>query len=232
MSSLSRKGLRVDDKKIERVKNWPRPKTVKEVRAFMGFVNYYRRFIKNLSIIANPLYALTKKENETFIWKQEQEDAFLKIKEKLCSTEVMKFPDFNKPFRLTTDASKIGYGAILEQEDDNGEIRPVAFASKTLPEEATRYTTTELELGAMRWAARHYKYYLLGKREFEIYTDHQALAGKLKSSEHQSTRINNYLQDLSPYNFVIKYVPGKVNQAADKLSRKEPIPKKTKIKAD
>jgi hypothetical protein len=216
---VSREGLRVDEKKIEKVKNWPRPTTVKEVQAFMGFVNYYRRFIEKISNIAGPLYKMVKKENPKWEWTDEQEKAFNLIKELLCSTQVMRYPDFTKPFRLTTDASKTGLGAVLEQVEDNGEVRPIAFASKSLNPAEIRYSTTELELYAIKWAMAHFRHYLMGK-PFEVYTDHQALTGIVKLKDQQNSRINRYLHYMTEFDYKIKYVPGKANKAADALSRK------------
>jgi hypothetical protein len=217
--TVSRTGLKVDPKKIDKVKEWPKPRTVREVRQFMGLVNYYRRFVQDLSKIGRPLYALTK-EGTTFKWGEDCETAFQLIKELLCSTQVMSYPNFNKPFRLTTDASKTGLGAILEQEQDDGTVRPIAFASKSLLDTETRYTTIELELYAVKWGVKHFRHYLMNGKKFEVYTDHRALAGTIKHQDELSSRVNKWLEYLTQYEYTVTYIKGRSNKAADALSRK------------
>jgi hypothetical protein len=224
---ITRNGLEVDPKKIDKVKNWPVPTKRKEVQRFMGFVNYYRRFIPYIATIAKPLYKLTKKDAD-FDWDEEHQKAFEQIREKLCSTEVMALPDFTRKFRLTTDASATGLGAVLEQVDDNGKARPIAYASKVLKDAETRYSATELELYAIAWAMKYFNQYLEG-REFELHTDHQPLLGQLKVSPLQSARKNKWINQITLYTFKAYHVKGKQNVVADALSRKDKEPSKPKL---
>jgi hypothetical protein len=224
---VSTDGLKVDPAKIEKVKEWPRPRNVKEVQQFMGFVGYYRRFIENSAVIAKPLYNLCKKDAE-FKWTENCQTAFELMKEVLCSAKVMRYPDFKLPFILTTDASGIGIGAILEQEE-NGVRKPVAYGSRTLREEETRYTTTELELGAIKWTVKHFKYYLY--KPFTVYTDHKALTGILRHQDELSSRINRFTTYLQQCPITILYKEGKANKAADALSRRIQIHEEKQIKA-
>ena len=114
---VSERGCEPNPDKVVAVKNFPRPRTVTHVRSFTALAGYYRRFIKDFSKIAKPLYDLTKK-NTKFVWGEKQEEAFETLKQKLCEALILQFPDFNKKFTLTTDASDYAVGAVLSQEKD------------------------------------------------------------------------------------------------------------------
>ena len=115
---ISADGIEVDESKISVIKNWPTPKNIKEVRQFQGFCNYYRRFVQGYSKISHPLHSLLKKD-QIFNWTDECENAFQTLKIALTSTPLLAFPDINKPFIFTTDASTTAIGYILSQKDDN-----------------------------------------------------------------------------------------------------------------
>ena len=108
--------IKTDPKKIEAVKEWAVPKTKKELQAFIGFLNYYRRFIKDFSKIARPLHLLTG--NKPFVWVKEQQEAFVRLKEALCSRPVLYLPSDDDPFRIETDCSQYAMGGILSQHID------------------------------------------------------------------------------------------------------------------
>ena len=128
---ISKDGVSPDPAKISVVKNYPRPKSTKEVRGFLRFCNYYRKFVKNFSEIAKPLAQLTSK-NKPFTWGDEHDKAFNILKDRLCNEPILlQYPDFNKEFTLTTDASNVAVGSILSQQKD-GFDHPVADFSKTL----------------------------------------------------------------------------------------------------
>lgn len=111
----SEKGVEPDTKLTEVVRTFPRPKHAKEIQSFHGLANYYRKFIKDFANIASPLYKLTK-INESFVWTEECEKAFIQLKQALITKSVLAYPDFDKDFTITTDASKVAVGAILDQE--------------------------------------------------------------------------------------------------------------------
>ena len=222
---VSREGIKVDPEKVEKVKNWPRPTTTKHIQQFMGLVGYYRRFLKDLSKIAGPLYKLTRKDKDTgktqpFEWTETQEKAFNIIKEMLISAEVMVYPDFNKQFFITTDAAKVGLGAVLQQKDENGKLKPIAYASKSLVEAEGRYSATELELLAIVWAVRKWNPYI-ANTQFTVYTDHKPLAGLIKQQSPLESRINRLVSKLAGYNITIEHISGKSNCVADALSRRK-----------
>ena len=120
----------MDPTKLKAMEQWEPPKSVKAVRSFIGFCNFYQKFILNFSALARPLHDLTKK-GVTFHWRKEQDDAFVKLKEMFLSAPVIKMPDTAKPFFVMTDASLTASGGILMQKDSNGDLHPCAYHSAT-----------------------------------------------------------------------------------------------------
>ena len=165
--TLTTTGIKPNNAKVEAVKNFPRPTCAKEIKRFIGLVNFYRRHIKDLGIIVQPLTELTKKDRTTgntvaFVWTDKCETAFQEIKEKLTTAPILQFPDLTKEFFLWTDASQVGFGAVLEQENSDGVRLPVAFASKPTNQAQAKYSVTELEVAALIFALEHFEVYLLG----------------------------------------------------------------------
>ena len=154
--------------KLSAVQNIKQLKTVKDVQSFLGLAGYYRKFIKNFSSIARPLIKLTQKDT-IFDWTLNCEKAFYDLKNALISASVLRFPNFEEQFTLTTDASNQGLGAVLSQ---NG--HPCLFISRTLNKAEKRYSTSEKELLAIVWDMKRLGHYLLGN-QFKIQTDHRAL---------------------------------------------------------
>ena len=170
---ISKEGIQSDPDKIVKIQEFKRPGTVKEVRQFLGLTSYYRRFINNFSKIARPINSLLNKDIG-FEWKEEQEKAFEELKKRLMETPVLQYPDFNRSFIICTDASEKGLGAVLEQLDDEGKEKPVAYASRSLKPAELNYSVTDLECLAVIWAVQKFHKYLIFK-PFEIVTDHAAL---------------------------------------------------------
>lgn len=218
---ISRKGISPDPEKIKAIAEFPVPKTTKQVRQFLGLAGYYRRFLRNFSIIAKPLSALTS-IYEKFIMTPERLEAFERLKKALTSAGVTAHPNFNRPFILSTDASKLGLGAILKQRDDEGRERIIACASRSLNKHELNYPTTELELLAVVFGVTHFKIYIHGSK-FSVITDHSALKA-LRTIKNAQGRLAKWAIQLSEYDFDIEYKPGKKHWDADALSRNPVLP--------
>ena len=126
---------------MEAVKDFPQPRDVKSLRSFLGLASYYQRFISGFSVVANPLFALTKKDVD-FQWTAKCEEAFQELKKRLTEAPVLAFPVFHQGFLLDTDASGVGLGAVLAQKQEDGSVRPVAYASRTLQPHEKNYGVT------------------------------------------------------------------------------------------
>lgn len=212
---ISEAGIQPDKSKYSVIQNYPKPTNVDDVRRFVAFCNYYRRFIKNFANIAYPLNKMLRK-NAIFEWKPECQEAFDKLRGSLTSPQILQFPDFHKQFILTTDASKTACGAVLAQQHGNFEL-PIAFASKAFTKGESNKSTIEQELIAIHWAIMHFRPYLYG-RNFLVKTDHRPLV-YLFSMKNPSSRLTRMRVDLEEFVFDVEYVQGKLNVGADALSR-------------
>lgn len=211
---ISSEGIMPDPEKINTVKNYPHPKSTDEVKRFVAFTNYYRKFIPKFAEIAYPLNRLTRK-NIPFEWNADCEKSFNTLKECLISPHILQYPDLceNNRFIVQTDASNYAIGAILS----NGNGRPVAYASRTLNKSEKNYPVIEKELLAIVWAVKYFRPYLYG-RPFKIATDHKPLV-YLFNMRDPSSRLMKFRIALEEYNFEVEYVKGSDNAAADALSR-------------
>ena len=209
---VSKDGISVDPHKVEAVLGWEKPKTVMEVRSFLGLAGYYRRFIQGFSQLALPLTRLTRK-NQPFVWDVDCEKSFLELKSRLTSTPVLVIPNSHKPFSIYSDASKKGLGCVLMQEG-----RVVAYASRQLRPHEENYPTHDLELAAVVFALKIWRHYLFGA-QFEVFTDHKSLK-YLFDQKELNMRQRRWIEFLKDYDFTLKYHPGKANVVADALSRK------------
>lgn len=209
-------GVEVEEDKIKALSDFTVPKNVTELRSFLGLANFYRKFVKDFSKIAAPLFDLTR-ANTSFVWQDQHQVSFESLKKALSSTPVLRLPDPNLPFTVVTDASTIGIGAVLEQDDGRGP-RPVAFESRKLSPAESNYPVHELELLAIVHALRHWRHYLDGNTKFTVVTDHNSLRF-LQSQAQLSKRQARWLEDLQTFNFDVVHRPGKDNVVADALSR-------------
>lgn len=205
------KGCEPDPEKTSAIQNIQKPENIKQVQSFLGIANYYRRFIPNFSKTSLPLVKLTRKQVR-FNWNQECEEAFNKLKQTLISNNVLAYPDFDKPFEISTDASNEALGAVLSQES-----KPISFASKTLSSTETRYSTIEKELLGVVWGVKKFRCYVYGQH-FTVFTDHKPLLGIHKMKDPSSRLLRLYLK-LAEYSITLEYRPGKHNTIADGLSR-------------
>ena len=208
---VSEQGLSPDPAKIDIISTWPVPKNVSEVRAFVGIVQYCRRFIPNLSRTLVPLTALTLK-NAPFCWTPECTQAFDTLKQLVVRAPTLAMPDPNKPFQLYSDASLLGTGGILMQDG-----RVVAYGGRKFSAVQQRWTTTEQELYALVSNFETWRCYLEGRTDTELFTDHQPLIW-LCSQPNLSRKQTRWMLYLQRFQFQLKYIPGKVNPA-DGLSR-------------
>ena len=207
--------------KLEAVQNFPIPETKSQVRAFLGLTGYYRRFIPGYSSIAAPLTDLTKKYAPTKVaWSEACATAFRKLQELLCSSPVLRSPDFTRSFILQTDASDRGIGAVLSQEDSEGEEHPVAYFSRKLLPREERYSTVEKECLAIKLGIQAFRVYLMGK-PFVIQTDHRSLVW-LDRLKENNARLTRWSLALQPYQFIVQHRSGRANGNADALSRVDP----------
>lgn len=208
-------GIQPDPEKLRCVMEYPVPKDKDETKRFVAFANYYRRFMRNFAALCRLLNNLTRK-NTSFEWTPECQTAFDTLKKMLTDPPVLAYPDFSKPFILTTDASKFACGAVLSQLIDGIE-RPIAFASKPFTQGEVNKITKEQELIAIHWGVKHFYPYLYGTF-FTIKSDHKSLI-YLFSLKDPSSRLTRIRLDLEEHNFVIEHIKGKDNVVADALSR-------------
>ena len=172
LGHTTRNGVTPDTSKVDAVMKFSIPKNVKNVKQFLGLIGYYRKFVHNFANIAKPLTNLLKKDQK-FKWTEEINKAFEILKGKLSETLILQFPDYEKPFILTTDASEYAIGGALSQ-GQLGEDLPVAYVSRSLNDTEKRYDVTEHEALACVHCITHWRHYLYG-RKFTLVTDHRAL---------------------------------------------------------
>lgn len=214
---VGKDGIKTDEKKIEKVRNFPRPKDITQLRGFLGLSGYYRRFVKDYSKWCKPLTTLLQKD-QPYVWGKDQQKAFETIKQKLITSPVLIYPDFNKPFRLYTDASGIALGAVLQQKAEDGKEHPVAFLSKTLTTAEQKYHSTELECLAAKWAVEELQSYLKYQK-FTIISDYGNLKYWFDNFKEERGRRGRWRMFMQPFNFNVEYKKGVENKVADALSR-------------
>ena len=207
-----------EQNKVEAIRQYPRPLTKKNVRAFLGLAGYYRRFISRFAELARPLTDLTRKQQPDPVqWTPACEEAFIALKKALEDPPVLHNPDFNQPFILQTDASDLAVGAVLSQKGADGLEHPVSYFSRKLLPRETRYATVEKECLAVKLSIERFCIYLTGRR-FTVQTDHSALRW-LDRMKDQNARLTRWSLALQPYQFDIQHRAGRKNVNADSLSR-------------
>ena len=207
------RGIRPDPKKVEAVQSWPEPKSVTDVRSFLGLCNYFRKFMDHYSEVAIPLTNLTKKTVK-FEWTGRCQDSFQKLKDLLTRAPLLRTPDESLPYEVVTDASDLGLGAVLLQEG-----RPVAFESRKLNGAELNYTVTEKEMLGVVHALRVWRCYLEGA-DFTVYTDHvsNTFFQTQPNLSRRQARWSEFLQRFGPFTW--EYRKGTRN-VADALSRRD-----------
>ena len=224
--SVSAKGVRPLESRVEAIKNLGPPDSVKPLRSFLGMASYYRSHIPHFSDVALPLTELTKAK-APFIWGPEQQKAFDALKNALVKAPILAHPNVNKPYILYTDASNAAVGAILVQKDDEGVERVICYVSNKLAGPQLRWSTIEKEAYAIVNALKRLHAYLWGAK-FEIHTDHSPLRS-LFQSEIKSSKLARWSIQIQEFGAPILYCEGKRNFRADFLSRIAAIQPKQRV---
>ena len=177
---VSKDGVETDLKMVAAIANWPQPTTVTDVQSFLSFTNHYRRFIHKYVQIARPLNLITagnnaNKKKQTVQWNEDCKISFQKLKEMWSSTLILAYANYNKPFKLHTNAYGLGLGAVLDQLDDNSVDRVIAYTRKTLSKSERNYPAHKLEFLVLKSAITDRFHEYLYKGKFEVYTDNNPL---------------------------------------------------------
>lgn len=202
--------VKPDKLKVEALNKFKKPENIKELRSFLGLANYCRGFIPKLASMEIPLNALlkgqTKRSTRKIEWCKKSNEAFEEIKKSLNMETIRAQPNFNKKFILTTDASEYAIGAILSQEDEDGNDKMVYAFSKAMDSAQKNYSVTDKELLAVVKATEHFRRYLLGK-EFVLRTDHKALV-HLAEAKNPTSRMLRWALKLQEYQYQVEYLEG------------------------
>ena len=219
---VSSKGIEPNPKKIVAIINWPQPRNITQIRSFLGFCNYYRKFIEVYTQVAKPLCQLltgenAKKKTNEVEWTEQCEQAFNKLKDICSDTPILAYVDYSKCFKVHTDASEQGLGMVLYQDQDDGMTRVIVHASRNLSKSEKRYHSSKLEFLALKWSVceRFHKYLYGGK--FQVYTDNNPLMYILTTAKLDATG-QLWVASLANYDFTIHYNSAKQNTEADALS--------------
>ena len=213
--------ISVEYSKVEALEKWRGPlTTVRQVRQFLGLASYYRSFVPNFSTLAAPLSAMTRKDSRV-VWSNDAQHALECIVSALKVSPTLLVWDSSRKTRVTTDASLVGIGALLEQLDENdSKWKPAAFWSRKLLPPQTRYHTTDREWLAVVEALTNAWWFWLRDRDFILRTDHSPLKTLLQTpSPHLSHRQARWVEKLQPYRFIFEHIKGDNNKVADALSR-------------
>ena len=217
---ISIEGIRKSPKYIESIKNYPKPENVTQMRQFLGLANFQRKFAGNFSNIAKPLTSDTSGSKRKKIkWTEEKLQAFEKLKEVLAQDIQLSFPDYSEGvsmLEIYVDASETGMGAILVQKQQD-ELKTIAYASAAFTKTESRYSPIERELLAIKFGINSFKPFVFGVK-FTVHSDHKPLR-YLQNMHNDNSRLMRTALQLEEMDFIVKYHPGKENEAADALSR-------------
>ena len=212
------------EKKVQILRDWPVPKNVHEVRQFFGLANYYRRFIRNFSAISSPLATLfklengDKRKNRPIVWNTLHQLAFERLKEALTNAPVLQQPDPSKPYTIETDASDFAIGFVLLQIGEDGLMHPVAFDGRKLRGAELRYPTHEKELLAIKEALLKWKHYIENGYTTMVLMDHESLH-YMNSVTRPSKRLARWIDEFQGFDLDIRYRRGKDATVPNALSR-------------
>ena len=207
---LTPEGISMDPGKVQDVLNWKSPKSVHQIRQFLGLAGYYRRFIPDFSKVAQPMTKLLQKDAR-FDWSPACEEAFQALKKFLTTAPILAQPDIDRPFDVYCDASKTELGCVLMRDR-----RVIAYTSRQLKKHEVNYPTHDLELAAVVHALKIWRHYLLGNK-VHIFIDHKSLKYIFTQFE-LNMRQRRWLELIKDYNLEVHYHPRKTNMVADALS--------------
>jgi len=222
----SREGRTPTDTRAQRIRDWPTPANLTEVRGFLGLCGTVRIWIKNYSQIARPLVDLTRKD-VTFRWREEQEEAFQTLKGLVSSAPALKPINYEcgRPVILSVDTSIFGIGFVLSQNDEKGRRVPARYGSLPLPEGALKYGQSKLELYGLFRALEESRLHLVGVPKLIVEVDASCIKGMLQKPDFQPTAsINRWIQHILLFDFELVHVPGNKHKAPDALSRRRYLP--------
>ena len=215
---LNKDGVQPDSSKFEKVQNLPIPRNPTDVKSVLGLFNFYKKFVKGYSKICAPLFNLLQKD-KSFLWNESCQEAFDTLKNALINAPILAYPDMNRPFTLSCDASRSGLGYILGQVGEDKLEHVIAYGGRALKKLEKNYTVTELECLAIVEGIKEYRTYL-SSGKFTVYTDHKALKylQTLQTSNPQS-RLARWSMELQEFDFDVEFRKGVNNSNADALSR-------------
>jgi len=218
---IGRDGIKMSGEKVEAVLGWKSPNSITEVQSFLGFADFYRRFIKDYSRVAKPLTELTKKERgKNWAWPQEAEAAFKELKKRFTTAPILAHFDPAKPVIVETDGSDFALGAVLSQRDEKGCLHPVAFHSRKFQPTEINYEIHDKELLAIVDAFKHWRRYCEGAtHQVQVLSDHHNLE-YFTTTKVLNRRQARWAQEVAGIDFKIFYHPGSLNGKPDALSRR------------
>lgn len=214
---VSKYGHQIDPNKLVNIKDWQPPTTSKQVQHYLGVFNYFREHVPLMSTLTASMDALRNASNVSAVWKQEHQEAFDALKTLLPQLPPLAYPDFAKPFFVATDASNVGVGAVLYQDEDNPPHKYVSFQARSLQPAERKYSATKKELLAVVFAFKKFHSYLWGN-PFTLFTDHRALV-YLHTQKDLNPMMQGWLDTLFNYTFTVVHRPGILNILPDHLSR-------------
>lgn len=220
--TVSSSGITPTSSRCTAIREFPKPKTQRQLKQFLGMLNYYNRFIPRCALLLQPLYAMVKPAKKgqsiTLVWTPEADNAFLAARTALTDVPSLDFPTPDAVTSIATDASDTGIGAVLQQHVD-GAWKPIAFFSKKLNNAEKNYSAFDRELLAIHKAVKHFRYFVEG-RPFHILTDHKPLTCVFISNKATySPRQLRHIDFISQFTTDIRFVRGEDNAPADALSR-------------
>ncbi|CAA7268818.1 unnamed protein product [Cyclocybe aegerita] len=216
---ISKGVFKMSKKKIQAVLDWPTPTTLKQVRSFVGFGNFYQHFIQKYSEVTRPLNDLMRKDVK-FEWNSEAQQAFEELKRRFTEEPILLIPDSTKPFAIESDASKYASGAVLLQDDPDGRKHPVAFLSKSFSATERNYEIYDRELLAIIRALEEWRHYIQGSSHTTtIYSDHKNLT-YWRQPQNLNRRQARWHLQLSEYDLKLVHIPGNKMIQSNTLSRR------------
>uniref|UniRef100_A0AAY4A0C0 Gypsy retrotransposon integrase-like protein 1 n=1 Tax=Denticeps clupeoides TaxID=299321 RepID=A0AAY4A0C0_9TELE len=219
--TISTQGVAMDPQKVKAVTKWPQPTSLKQLQSFLGFANFYRRFIRGFSSVVAPLTTLTKPAHQPrpFLLPPEALRAFHHLISLFTSAPILRHPDPAEQFVVEVDASDVGAGAVLSQRGPDRKLHPCCFFSRKFSPTQQRYGVGDRELLAIKWALEEWRHWLQGAVEpFLIWTDHQNLI-HIRSAKQLNPRQARWALFFESFDFQLAYRPGSKNTKADALSR-------------